>query len=139
MDRTCGACGTVNRVPSRHLTHTGRCGSCKGALKPLAAPVEVDEATFDDVVKNQGEPVLVDFYADWCGPCRTAAPHVARLAQDMAGKVVVLKVNTDKQPALASRFNIRSIPTFVVLHHGKKILEQAGAVDQRTMEQWFPN
>ena len=137
MNRTCAACGTVNRIPARHLTHAGRCGQCKGALPPLAAPLEVDEATFDDVVKNLGEPVMVDFYADWCGPCKAAAPHVAQVARDLAGKVVVLKVNTDRQPGLASRFNIRSIPTFMVLHHGKKLVEQAGAVDRRTMEQWL--
>jgi len=124
----CPSCGKTNRLRYAHLDRAIRCGSCHTNLPPPSEPVEAgDPATFDALVAQAPVPVLVDFWAPWCGPCRTMAPELERVARNMAGGALVVKVNTDAVPELGERFRIRSIPTLAVFRGGREVSRAAGA------------
>jgi thioredoxin 2 len=139
--RKCPACGKGNRVPAARLAdtgpHAGRCGACKSPLPPVDEPLDVDDNAFAQIVAEARVPILTDFWAAWCGPCRMAAPEVHALAREMAGRALILKVNTEDSPQTAARFGVQSIPNFVVLRGGRVVFQQAGLAPRAEMRRWL--
>ena len=137
MRRVCPQCRAINRIPVHHLADTGKCGKCRSPLPPHAAPIEISSASqFDEIVAGARVPVLVDFWATWCGPCRQVAPEVKQAAHNLAGKALVLKVDTDAVEELAQRYQVQSIPNFAVFSGGRLLRQRAGAIDHRQLEKW---
>jgi thioredoxin 2 len=123
----CQFCGALNRVQAHRVTDRPKCHQCAKPML-LDRPFALSDATFDQVVRDAQLPVVVDFYADWCGPCRMMAPEMDTFASKHAGRYLTAKVDTDRSPAISSRFNIRSIPTTVLFDRGAKVAEHAGAM-----------
>ena len=123
----CPSCGKSNRLRYENLNRTIRCGNCHTTLPPPGEPVEApDAAAFDIIVQQTPVPVVVDFWAPWCGPCRMMAPELETAARDMAGRALVVKVNTDAVPELGQRFRIMSIPTLAVFRQGREVSRVSG-------------
>ncbi len=137
MILTCPSCGRKNRSPAIRLADVGRCGACKTEISPVARPIEADPEIFREVTRDARVPVLVDFWAEWCGPCKMAAPEVERTAAEMAGRALVLKVDTEAHPQLAAQFGVRSIPNFVVMKGGLLLFQQPGLAGSDQMKQWL--
>ena len=123
----CPHCGAKNRLPAARLAETPSCGRCGQPLLD-GSPVALTDADFDAVVRASTLPVVVDFWAPWCGPCRMMAPAFEQAGRQLAGRALLAKVNSDDNPMLASRYGIRSIPTLLRLQHGQETHRQAGAL-----------
>ncbi len=133
----CDSCGRANRLGFDTLNRTTRCGQCKNPLSAPAAPIEIADArAFDAAAAKSAIPLVVDFWAPWCGPCRMVAPELERLARANAGRYLVVKVNTDAQTDLAARFRIQSIPTMAVVFGGREIARTAGARPAADIQAW---
>jgi thioredoxin 2 len=121
----CSFCDTKNRVDFSRASDRSRCGECSRPIL-LDRPVKVTQEDFDDTVLKASVPVLVDFYADWCGPCKMVAPLMDELAQEHIGKILVAKVDTDRAPEIAAKYGIRSIPTLIVFRNGTEVERSMG-------------
>jgi thioredoxin 2 len=128
----CPSCGATNRLPAQRLDDQPVCGRCGHALLD-GRPIELTDADFDAVVGATGRPVLVDFWAPWCGPCRMMAPAFDQAGRQLAGRALFVKVNSDDNPQLARRFGIRSIPTLVRLQGGCETGRESGALPARAI------
>jgi thioredoxin 2 len=133
---TCSHCQTKNRVPDERVTQDPVCGKCGQALLS-GEVVELSDANFDAVVAGSELPVLVDFWAPWCGPCRQMAPQFAIAAKQLKGQVLLVKVNSDESPQLSQRFGIRSIPTLLQLQQGKELQRMSGALQAPQIVGWL--
>jgi thioredoxin 2 len=129
----CASCGRFNRIDLARAADGPRCGHCHAAI-PVDRPVALDDGSFQRVVADAGVPVLVDFYADWCGPCKIMAPVLEQIARARVGSALVAKVDTDRSPATARRFGIASIPTLIVFRGGREAGRELGAVPRQRVE-----
>jgi thioredoxin 2 len=129
----CAFCGVLNRVDLERLSAGPQCGACGRPIR-LDRPVKLTEADFDRVIGGASVPVLLDCYADWCGPCRAMAPALDEFARARTGQVLVLKLDTDANPVISQRLNIRGIPTLIAFRQGKEIRRHVGMADLRVLE-----
>lgn len=135
MHVVCPNCQAVNRVPEERLMHDPECGRCHVPLF-TGKPFTLDAQAFDRQLGRSDLPLLVDFWASWCGPCRMMAPHFERAAAELAPHILLAKVNTEEEQALAARYAIRSIPTLALFHRGREVARQAGAMGMADIVRW---
>ena len=129
----CPFCGKLNRVRMDRVQDRPKCGECGRPLL-LDRPLAVTDAAFDRVISDTDVPVLVDFYADWCQPCKIMAPLLDDIARERAGALLVLKLNTDLHPVTSQRFSIRGIPTLILFKNGREASRAVGAVPKAQLE-----
>ena len=135
----CGECNKKNAIPVGKLQDAPVCGACGAKLSAPDKPIELDDNNFQQVIESSPLPVLVDFWAPWCGPCRMMTPILERYAQQKAGTVLVGKLNTDGSPQTASGLGIQGIPTLIVFHAGKEINRQVGLVPENVLDSLLPS
>ncbi|RMD88500.1 MAG: thioredoxin TrxC [Alphaproteobacteria bacterium] len=133
---TCLECGRVNRVPAERLDKGPKCGVC-GAPLVDGKVHEIDPATLEKAAKVDGLPLVVDFWAPWCGPCRMMAPAYAQAAEKLKGRARLVKLNTEDHPQAGMKYNIRGIPTMVMFQKGRETDRQSGAMPAQMIEQWI--
>jgi thioredoxin 2 len=131
----CPSCLVANRVPTARLAEDPKCGKC-GARLLDGAPLELTEAGFPSFLRRTELPVLVDFWAPWCGPCRAMAPHFERAAQELKDRARLVKVNTEEAQGLAARYGIRAIPTLILFKNGAEVKRASGAMDAGALARW---
>lgn len=132
----CPQCDSVVRVPADRLDQAPKCPKCHSALI-ADHPLELDSARFEKHLTRNELPVVADFWAPWCGPCRMMAPHFEEASRHYGTKARFVKINSDEEPALSSRFGIRGIPTLIVFKNGKEAARQSGAMDANTLARWL--
>ncbi len=131
----CPHCHATNRVPADRLNASPKCGACHQALF-VAHPIELNETSFSRHIANNDIPLMVDFWAPWCGPCRMMAPAFTKAAAILEPDIRLAKVNTEEQQGLAARYAIRSIPTLIMFKNGREITRQSGAMSEQDLVRW---
>lgn len=130
----CDACGGFNRVPAARANEGPTCGRCKAKLDTSAHPLNLSDAELGQLIARSPLPVLVDFWAPWCGPCRMVAPELERLAKRYAGRLIVAKINTDEHQQTAASLNVQAIPTLAVYKGGQLVKKEAGALTGQRLD-----
>lgn len=135
LNIVCPHCNAVNRVPGSKLVAGPKCGKCKASILD-GVPLDLTAANFQTQIGRSDLPVVVDFWASWCGPCKMMAPVFTQVAHQMASKARFAKVNTEQEQGIAGQYAIRSIPTLILFKNGKEVSRQSGALDAASLGQW---